>query len=1004
MVGPYPIRALWRRARNAKSPKERHDTAYFAWEASVRVTVAFRPPADPRSLALPSTGQWVGALAAGDDALDHPALLRAASLFAEIVQGKPSVPRTITPRKLLDGLAAYRNQVLGHGSTRAAEFYDDAGERLLDALSAAWRAGFFLPAEGALVFVESIAIDAGGRRLGRVVNLGGDTPLLEDAKGTALPAAVLPERLYLRTGGTYHPLHPWLLYEARELREQVLFFNGRARSAQFLDYVGGEGLKGKALSSRFPGVDEELAALFSGAPAEGRLATEAAGAEPRDPHLFGEYRLLGKLGQGGMGVVYLAQQTSLGRLVALKVQSTDSGDDALARERFAREVRALSRCDHPNVVKILASGETDGKPYYVMELIEGADLAQLAASLGSARTLSAAITTAADGVRSAKRAVFADVPLLARSVPTADDSETPARRIEGLTVLFRDAARAVGALHQVGVLHRDLKPANLMVTAVDRRVVVMDLGLAALADASHALTRDAGALLGTLRYMPPEQLQRHLLEIDGRADVYSLGATFYELFTARPFLDGTTEAQLIAQVLHEAPLAPRRANPAIPADLATILEKAVQKDRAQRYPDAISLEGDLTAFLEGRPIAARPPTLGYRLALAGRRHRGTIAAMAAVAIAASAAAFPALRARLRPHACAMGDLADCTAQCARGHAGSCYTLGAMHEQGSGTSLDLVKAAERYREGCDGGSALACYRLGAMLDTGTAGPRDPAAARVRYERACDEGEAQGCNGLAILLAQGRGGPVDAARAVTLYDRACQAHYPSACSNLGLQYDRGEGVPQDLPRARALHSQACDEGATSSCGTLAIDFVSGRGGPKDEARAAELLTRACNAGHAFACGGLAELKERGGGTAKDLPAAADLYRRACESEPSACHNLGRLYEQGDGVTRDLLRAAGLFSQACEASVPEACAELGALLVEGRGVPVDAERGATLLKKACAGGVTSACAPGVDLDGGTGTASHAKPVPGPMPAARAAPPPARSKAMPKREAMDF
>lgn len=170
MLGPYPIRALWRRARNAKSPKERHDTAYFAWEASVRLGVAARPPADAKSLTMPSTGQWVAALAAGDATLDHPALLRAASLFAEVVQGKPSAPRTVTARKLLDGLAAYRNQILGHGSTRAAEFYDDAAERLLDALGAAWGAGLFLPAEGKLVFVESVAIDGGGRRVARVVD------------------------------------------------------------------------------------------------------------------------------------------------------------------------------------------------------------------------------------------------------------------------------------------------------------------------------------------------------------------------------------------------------------------------------------------------------------------------------------------------------------------------------------------------------------------------------------------------------------------------------------------------------------------------------------------------------------------------------------------------------------------------------------------------------------------------------------------------------------------
>src|SRR5262249_24324428 len=120
MIGPYPIRALFRRARNAKSPKERHDTAYFAWEASVRFGVAATPPPDLSSLALPSTGHWVAALAVGDESLDQPAMLRVASLFAEVAQGKPSSPRSVSKRKLIDGMAAYRNQIIGHGSTRAA--------------------------------------------------------------------------------------------------------------------------------------------------------------------------------------------------------------------------------------------------------------------------------------------------------------------------------------------------------------------------------------------------------------------------------------------------------------------------------------------------------------------------------------------------------------------------------------------------------------------------------------------------------------------------------------------------------------------------------------------------------------------------------------------------------------------------------------------------------------------------------------------------------------------
>src|SRR5262249_46330576 len=163
-----------------------------------------------------------------------------ASLFAEIARGLPSSPRSVSARKLFDGMAAYRNQIIGHGSTRAAEFYDDAAARLLAALEAAWGLGLFAPKEARLRFIRAVRVDPSGRRLGRVLDLSADTPLIEDARGTAVPDGALPARLYLRTGDAWGPLHPWLLFEPHELRERVLFFNGRARASQYLDYVGGE--------------------------------------------------------------------------------------------------------------------------------------------------------------------------------------------------------------------------------------------------------------------------------------------------------------------------------------------------------------------------------------------------------------------------------------------------------------------------------------------------------------------------------------------------------------------------------------------------------------------------------------------------------------------------------------------------------------------------------------------------------------------------------------------
>jgi hypothetical protein len=331
---------------------------------------------------MPSVGHFVGALSTAEDLLDAPPLLEAFATLAEVGLGRRASPKAITAKMLLDPLPAYRNQVLGHGSTRANEFYDRAARVLLDGLEAAWAAGVFWPRAARLVQVEAIEIDAAGERRARVLALSGLNSAVEGvgigaAAPPRVPDDVLPRRAYLRAGEQYRPLHPWIVYQETELRERVLFFNGRGRTSQYLDYASGESLKGKALAEAIPAIEADLDALFRGE----RVAPPEPDAA--DPSRFGDYRLLGKLGQGGMGVVYLARQEGLGRLVALKMLPLDAARDAIAVARFKREIAALSRADHPNVVKILASGEAQDTHYYAMELVEGADLAQIAEVLSN---------------------------------------------------------------------------------------------------------------------------------------------------------------------------------------------------------------------------------------------------------------------------------------------------------------------------------------------------------------------------------------------------------------------------------------------------------------------------------------------------------------------------------------------------------------------------------------------------------------------------------------------
>ncbi|MGC4120190.1 MAG: serine/threonine-protein kinase [Myxococcales bacterium] len=627
---PLPLTIAWlaRRAFNSKSPKERHDSAYFAWEASVRLAAA-QAPRNPASLALPSVGQWIDALGAGEELLSAPALVAAFALLAE--QG---TPRAVTRQKLLAALPAYRNRVLGHGALRGNDFYERAGEVLTAGLRAAWEHGAFFKPGATLVFVESVSIAPSGQREARVLALSGFASNLCGSGALAVPESVVPRRVYVQDAAGFHSLHPWILYRESSLLEEVLFFNGYKRGAQYLDYVGGEIRRSRELAEAYPGLDAVVEALV-------QTPVATAPEEPTsDPALFGDYRLLGKLGEGGMGAVYLARQEGLGRLVALKMLPRSLADDPVAVARFEREARALSRCDHPNVVKLYASGARDRVCYYAMELVEGADLAEIARALPSSADFDAAVCSASERVRRAKAEPLASVPELPHA-PLPAIAPHARDRVPALAAAFRDTARALAHLHERGILHRDVKPANIMVSAADHRVVLMDLGLAAVQDASRSLTQDKAALLGTLRYMPPEQLQRSLLQLDARADVYALGATFYELFTGRPLFDGDSEARLVEQILREQPLPPSHVEPSLPKDLATILEKATRKEVEARYQTAAALADDLDAFLEGRPISARPPTLRYLAGLAIRRNKPLALSIAAalLVLAAGGVAF-----------------------------------------------------------------------------------------------------------------------------------------------------------------------------------------------------------------------------------------------------------------------------------------------------------------------------------------------------------------------------
>ena len=301
------------------------------------------------------------------------------------------------------------------------------------------------------------------------------------------------------------------------------------------------------------------------------------------PERLGEFRVLREVGRGGMGVVYEAVQEPLGRRVALKVLPAAVQLQPGYLERFRREAQAAARLHHTNIVPVFGVGEAGGVQYYAMQFIDGV-------SLDKAPLLQQG------GFRSGAR--------------------------WGL-----QAAEALAYAHQQGVLHRDIKPANLLLDSAGT-VWVADFGLAKLTDGDD-LT-GTGDFLGTLRYAAPECLRG---PADERSDVYSLGATLYELLTGRPAFDAVERDRLVRQIAEEEPPRPRRLNSRIPRDLETVVLKALAKEPGRRYASAREFAEDLRRFIDGRPVAARRLSVVGHAARWCRRNQALAAVSAALLFA-----------------------------------------------------------------------------------------------------------------------------------------------------------------------------------------------------------------------------------------------------------------------------------------------------------------------------------------------------------------------------------
>ncbi|MEO1525621.1 MAG: protein kinase [Planctomycetota bacterium] len=346
------------------------------------------------------------------------------------------------------------------------------------------------------------------------------------------------------------------------------------------------------------------------------------------PDQIGDYRIIGEIGRGGMGVVYEAEQISLGRRVALKVLPQRQLHATNARVRFQREARAAAKMHHTNIVPVFEVGEKDGHFFYAMQLIDGRSLDEIIAeflktghapSHSELSNLSRVLALSNDSGSSSNASV--------RQTPVSSTSGSHNGAFyRGVAHVGQQTAEALAYAHHRNVVHRDVKPSNLL---LDKHgsTWVTDFGLAKLLEAEEQLT-NTGDHLGTLRYMSPERFRGRC---DERADIYSLGVTLYEMATKRPAFESADRAKLTYLISNTDPRNPRSIDPSIPRDLETIILKAIQKEPAERFSSAEEMAGELTRFLNDEPIRSRRTTLIEQSLRWARRNRALAASLVSVA-------------------------------------------------------------------------------------------------------------------------------------------------------------------------------------------------------------------------------------------------------------------------------------------------------------------------------------------------------------------------------------
>ncbi len=355
---------------------------------------------------------------------------------------------------------------------------------------------------------------------------------------------------------------------------------------------------------------------------------------PRDFIDIEGYRILKELGRGGMGVVYEAIQIKLNRRVALKVLPALAGSanqEAIAR--FRREATAAAKLHHTHIVPIYDFGESGHTYYYAMELIEGRSLSEMIRCFAKANAPAASQTALAEMIGLPPRtdetlpmgvAASGDDSASSHSTEVGTDTTSRGRvYYQHVAQWMADAADALHHAHSQAIIHRDIKPSNLLLS-LDGRIMLLDFGLAkSKGDLSVTGT---GSLIGTLRYMSPEQAMAKRMKVDHRTDIYSLGATMYELLVFQPAFKGRDDKETLGMIITRDPPSPRKVIPPVPRDLDLICMRSLEKDPDARFPTARELADELRRYILGLPIKTKRSFLKTVWKFVRRHRAATIAA------------------------------------------------------------------------------------------------------------------------------------------------------------------------------------------------------------------------------------------------------------------------------------------------------------------------------------------------------------------------------------------